>query len=110
MAEVALSMSPVDGQCPNVMTISDNSTIAASKDLLCCDLSDGAVILDLRSGVYYGLDPVGTFIWGLIQDPKAMSEITAAVMAEYAVEPERCVQDLQQLLAGMLELNLIEVR
>ncbi len=92
------------------MTINDNSTIVANRDLLCCDLSEGAVILDLKSGVYYGLDAVGTYIWGLIQEPKAMIEITEAVLEEYAVEPEQCARDLRNLFTEMVERNLIEVR
>lgn len=92
------------------MTIDDNSIIVANRQLLCCDLSEGAVILDLRSGVYYGLDAVGTFIWGLIQEPKVVRDIAAAVLEEYAVEPERCAQDLRNLFAEMLDRGLIEVR
>jgi hypothetical protein len=92
------------------MIISDNSIIVASRDLLCCDLSDGAVILDVKSGVYYGLDAVGTYIWTLIQQPKVVREITAAVLEEYDAEPERCAEDLQRLFGEMAELNLIEVR
>lgn len=90
--------------------ISDDSTIVASRDLLCCDLPDGAVILDLKSGVYYGLDAVGTYVWGLIQQPKILSDIVAAVLAEYAVERERCAQDLQRLFDEMAQLELIEIK
>lgn len=92
------------------MIISDNSTIVANRDLLCCDLPDGAVILDLKSGVYYGLDAVGTYVWTLIQQPKVLSDIVAAVVDEYLVERERCVQDLQRLFGEMAQLNLIEVQ
>ena len=90
--------------------MSDNSTIAARRDLLCCDLPDGAVILDLKSGVYYGLDAVGAFIWALIQEPKVLRDIAAAVLEEYAVEPARCAEDLRNLFAEMSERNLIEVK
>lgn len=93
-----------------IITLQDTSIIVADKDLLCCNLSEGAVILDLKSGVYYGLDDVGTYIWGLIQEPRVMTDICAAVLAEYAVEPERCRSDLRQLLAEMIDRNLIEVR
>lgn len=92
------------------MTINDNSIIVANRELLCCDLSEGAVILDLKSGVYYGLDDVGTFIWALIQEPKVLRDIAAAVLEEYAVEPAQCGEDLRNLFAEMTERNLIEVR
>ena len=94
----------------SVMTINDSSTIVANGDLLCCDLSEGAVILDMASGVYYGLDAVGTFVWSLIQEPRTMEQITAAVLEEYAVEPERCRQDLRDLFSEMAERSLIDIR
>ena len=92
------------------MTINDSSTIVANRELLCCDLSEGAVILDVVSGVYYGLDAVGTFVWGLIQEPKTLEQIAAVVLKEYAVEPERCTQDLRDLFTEMAERNLVDIR
>lgn len=90
--------------------ITEDATIVASSDLLCCELSEGAVILDLNSGVYYGLDVVGTFIWDLIQEPRSISAIVSAMLEEYLVDSERCRQDLKKLLAEMAQLKLIEVR
>ena len=110
MFEATFSISRTDGHGQDAMTLSYDSIIVASKDLLFCDLSEGAVILDLESGVYYGLDAVGTYIWGLIQDPKVMNDIAAAVLEEDAVEPAQCWHDLKNLFAEMAERNLIEVR
>ena len=95
--------------CPSSRTINKNSIIVGNKELLCCDLAEGAVILDLTSGIYYGLDAVGTYVWALIQEPRAMSDIAAAVEEEYAVEPARCEQDLKRLFAEMSDCKLIEV-
>ena len=86
------------------------SLVTAGKDLLFCELSDGAVILDLKSGVYYGLDAVGTAIWSLIQEPKPVRTILAALLDQYEVEPERCELDLRELLCEMSSLNLVEIR
>jgi hypothetical protein len=91
-------------------TITDSSIILANRDLLCCELAEGAVILDMKSGVYYGLDPVGTFVWGLIQTPKTMNEIANAVMDEYSVDSQRCHQDLKNLFAEMATRLLIEIK
>ena len=110
MSEATLRMPFACAGDHGVMTITNNSIIVANRDLLCCDLSEGAVILDLKSGIYYGLDAVGTFIWGLIQEPRGMGEIALAVLEEYAVEHQRCVEDLKGLLTEMAARNLIEVR
>ncbi len=67
------------------------------------------VILSLKSGVYYGLDPVGATVWDLIQEPKSLSEVRDAVLQEYDVEPERCEDDLRALLQELVEEGLVEV-
>ena len=92
------------------VALTGNSIIVATKELLCCDLSEGAVILDLRSGVYYSLDPVGTYIWKLIQEPRMVSDIMLAVLDEYDVDAGSCERDLRRLFGEMGERNLVEVR
>jgi len=86
-----------------------NPTICAVKDQVTCDLSGEAVILQLQDGMYYGLDPIGAFIWKLIQTPKTIAEIRDAILEEYDVTPEQCEADLRALLEDMKEQRLVTV-
>ena len=91
-------------------TISDRSVVVAARDQVSCDLAGEAAILNIKSGVYYGLDPVGARIWTLVQEPRKVAEIQTAITEEYDVEPERCARELTGLLEKLLEEGLIEVR
>ena len=42
--------------------------VAISEDVVSRDLEGEAVILNLDSGTYFGLDRVGTRIWSLLQE------------------------------------------
>jgi hypothetical protein len=90
--------------------ISDHSVVVAARDQVSCDLAGEAAILNIKSGVYYGLDPVGARIWNLMQEPRAVVEIQNAITDEYDVEPERCARDLVDLLEKLLAEGLIEVK
>lgn len=90
--------------------ISDRSVVVAAKDQVSCDLAGEAAILNIKSGVYYGLDPVGARIWTLMQEPRAVAEIQNTITGEYDVEPERCARDLIGLLEKLLAEGLIEVK
>ncbi len=79
-------------------TISDRSVVVVAKDQVSCDLAGEAAILNIKSGVYYGLDPVGARIWNLMQEPRAVVEIQNAITSEYDVEPDRCARDLASFL------------
>ena len=90
--------------------ISDRSIVVAAKDQVSCDLAGEAAILNIKNGIYYGLDPVGARIWSLMQEPRAVAEIQNTITGEYDVEPERCARDLQSLLEKLLAEGLIEVK
>ena len=91
-------------------SISLNSLVVASKENVSSSLGDEAAILDMRSGVYYGLDPVGARIWTLLKEPHTVEELHLALIAEYEVDPKRCEADLMALLERLSHEGLIEVR
>jgi len=92
------------------MSLSEQSVVAVTKDQVSCSLGSEAAILNVKDGVYYGLDPVGASIWKLLQTPRKVADIQVALLQEYDVEPERCERDLMALLEGLLGAGLIEVR
>ena len=79
------------------------------KDQVSCDLSGEAAILNLKSGVYFGLNTVGASIWKLIQEPRTVKEIHEAILEEYDVEPNHCEHDVLELLQELSTNGLIEI-
>jgi hypothetical protein len=90
--------------------ISKTSTVVAVKDQVSCDLAGEAVILNLKSGIYYGLNPVGARVWGMIQEPKIVSAVLDTLLEEYDVEPDRCEVDLFLLLNDLAGRDLLEIK
>jgi hypothetical protein len=66
-------------------------------------------ILHLKSGVYFGLNTVGASIWKLIQEPRTLKEIREVLLDEYDVEPNRCENDILELLRDLSTHGLIEI-
>jgi len=89
--------------------ITVESTIVVSRDQVSCDLAGEAAILNLKNGVYYGLDPVGASIWNRIQHPATVASVRDALLQEYDTEPARCERDLLDLLHNLAAEGLIEV-
>jgi hypothetical protein len=87
-----------------------NSTVSIAQDVVSCDLVDEAAILNMKDGVYYGLNPVGARIWNLIQNPLKVKEILEVLVDEYDVDEETCQTDLMELLNQLLEKELIEIK
>jgi hypothetical protein len=89
--------------------ITDASRIVVSSDQVSCGLGDEAAIVNLRNGVYYGLDPVGARIWSAIRQPLTFGEIRDALVAEYDVEPLALESDIRDFLQQLAEQGLIEI-
>lgn len=68
-----------------------------------------AVLLQLDTGEYFGLDPVGTRIWQLMLDTGSVEGIVSAVASEFAVEPDVAAADLDVLLAELVARRLVEI-
>ena len=80
-----------------VRTLSANSTVVAAKDQVSCEVADEAVILDVKAGIYYGLNSVGARIWDLIQEPSTVDQIRDAILQEYEIDPDSWERDLRAL-------------
>jgi hypothetical protein len=90
--------------------ISRSSVVVACEGQISCDLAGEAALLDFKSGIYYGLDQVGASVWKLIAEPRIVSEICDALVAEYEVAPEVCERDVIALLDQLAAKGLVETR
>jgi hypothetical protein len=90
-------------------TISLETTVVAAKEQASADLGGEAAILNLKSGVYYGLNPVGARIWALIQEPRTVREVREMLLEEYDVDADRCERDLLAILRQLAENTLIDI-
>jgi hypothetical protein len=73
------------------------------------ELDGEAVILQLASGVYFGLDPVGTRLWQLIAAHGELSGVLKAALEEFDATPDVLEQDLLQLVSQLAEKQLVVV-
>lgn len=90
--------------------ISLNSRVRILDDVLFQELQGESVLLNLKTGVYLGLDRLGTRIWQLLQEDGALSKVVEVILQEYDVTPERFGQDLLSLVGQMEQQGLVEVR
>jgi len=66
------------------------------------------VLLSPRDFSYHGLDPVGARIWGLVEQPRTVGEVVAALVEAYDVEPDRCRADLLPFVVRMVDIGTLE--
>jgi hypothetical protein len=79
------------------MEITLGNTLRIAEHIVFRQLDDEAVLLDLKSGTYFGLNPVGTRIWQLVADGKTLSTVMDMLAAEFDVQPDELQRDLLAL-------------
>jgi hypothetical protein len=89
--------------------IPDTATVSVISDHVFCELDGEVVILQVRTGTYYGLNAVGRFVWTYIQEPRTFGQIVREVISNYDGGRLQIIEDLQKLLCGMVAAGLVQV-
>ena len=83
--------------------------VTIPEQVLARQVGDETVILDLASGTYFGLDPVGARIWQLMTEGKTLAEVCATMLEEYEVTREEIEHDVLKLTEELSAKQLIRV-
>lgn len=86
-----------------------DAVVCPSKDQVSCDLEGEAAILNLKAGLYYGLDAVGASAWRLARKKLSIRQVRDALLEEYEVSPRVCEKDLIALLKELERHGLVEI-
>lgn len=65
------------------------------------------VILDLESGIYFGLDEVGARFWALASEGASLPDACGTMLQEYEVDAETLEQDIKALVGELEQRKLI---
>ena len=69
-----------------------------------------SVLLNLNSERYFGLDEVGTRMWAALVASASVQAAYEVLLGEYDVGAEQLRNNLQELIAKLVENGLLEVR
>ena len=89
------------------MNLSDKVTIPTQ--VMARTVGDETVILDLASGTYYGLDPVGARMWQLMGEGQTLSAVCEVMLDEYEVTREALEGDILRLTDELQGKGLISL-
>ncbi len=82
--------------------------LRVADDVVFRDLAGEAVILNLDSGVYFGLNEVGTRCWHLLVEHGSTEQIIQTLLAEYDVEEACLRRDIETLIRQLADKGLVQ--
>lgn len=87
--------------------ISHLSNVEKKGDLASPELDGETIILDARSGQYYGLDREAGRVWSLIQESTTVLELFNRIASETNIEPEISQTGIIKLVQQLFDEGLI---
>ena len=86
-----------------------DTILTRSSEVLFQEVGGEAVLLDLASEQYFGLNPVGTRIWDLLDGQTPLGAIQDVLCAEYDADPTLIGKDLLALADALTRAGLVRV-
>jgi Coenzyme PQQ synthesis protein D (PqqD) len=83
--------------------------VVASKNVLVRELSGEAVLLNLESEKYFGLDEIGYRMWTVLTASDSIGAAYEELLSEYEVEPEQLRQSLDGLISQCTDQGLLQL-
>lgn len=92
---------------PQVVTLS--TLVRHSANVLAQQVGGEAVLLDLNTEQYFGLDPIGSRIWVLLADHCPLEQVHAILCREFDDDASRIQADLLALIQQLADAGLVEI-
>lgn len=95
------------------MSITVNNTLlkqpcfAIVKDVLCNSVQGELVLLHLNRESYYSISGASLLIWQALQNHQPLEVAIEHITAQYEVDTEQAIVDLQEFLQDLLDQHLI---
>ena len=90
--------------------VSLDTSLLVPDDVIFRELDGEAIILSLETGMYFGLDEIGTRVWALVAASGTLRDAVEVMAGEYEVERSALERDVLELAGGLLEKGLVRVR
>ena len=92
----------------SVTDFSLDRRVRLSDDVVFRELEGEAVLLNLASGMYFGLDAIGTRVWQLLAEHQTLQAVFDHMLQEFEVDDPTLRSDLVALVDRLMEHGLVQ--
>ena len=93
----------------NRSKITLDTVVIRVKDPVSSDMDGESVMLSINQGKYYSMDPIGSRIWTLLEQPRSVSVLCNILLEEFEVSREQCWDNVLAFLNALAVEKLVEV-
>lgn len=83
------------------------TVVQRKPDSVFSKMDEEVVMMCVEKNKYFGLNPVGSKIWGLIEKPISVQQLIDKLLDEYEVDEELCFSETVSYLDDLYRKGLI---
>src|SRR5665213_2291787 len=84
------------------------SLVARTPEFVASRIEDRMALMSVKNGAYYGMDPVGSRVWELIERPVRAAAVCETLHGEFNVEKDMCERQVLAFLQQLADADLLE--
>lgn len=78
-----------------------------TENILSSEIDDEVVLMSMDTDKYYGLDPIASRIWKLLQQPCTLRQMCEKLMTEFKVDARTCQRDVLEFVQKLADAQLV---
>jgi predicted Rdx family selenoprotein len=78
-----------------------------AEDVLSKTVNDEEVIVNLKTGTYFGLNPTGTVIWNHLKKGSAPEVILNDLLEQFETSEDELKQDIEHFVSHLKSQNML---
>ena len=87
-----------------------NSKIIVSEDVVARVVGGEAILLNLSTGTYFGLNPVGSRVWELLEEEDlSLAKVCEQIADEFSAPLDVVTDDITALIGSLKQNDLLEL-
>lgn len=96
------------GNCSSMSDLNATRALRVSPFVKVSETQDGAVLLDVRQGLCFSMNPIGNLIWKHLSEGWEPAQITQQLADTFKISTEQASNDLQEFLRDLKQRQLVQ--
>jgi len=84
-----------------------DTTLSVPPQVMSRLVDDETVLLDLESGMYFGLDGVGKRIWESVSEGNSLGKTAESIVSEFEVDAAQAQKDVIEFASELVDRGLL---
>lgn len=85
------------------------SRVSKREEIVSGQIDDEFIMMSIETGKYHLLNVTGSRIWALLDQPRTVSELCAALTGEFKIAPAACQKEVIDFITQLAARDIVVI-